>query len=228
MLRRGLQKICSLRGASHVTGGVAELGGVCEQRCFSTSRPHATTVLCVRKNDQVVMVADGQVTLGSRIEKPNVRKVRRLGDNIIGGFAGSTADAFTLFERLETKLEENQGQLARAAVELAKNWRNDKYLRRLEATMIVADKDISLTITGNGDVIEPHDGVLSIGSGGGYALAAARALVDIEGMSAVQIAKKSMTIAADTDIYSNHNFIVETLPKELSSEFVVEPPPVTK
>lgn len=170
-----------------------------------------TTVLCVRKDDQVVMMADGQVTLGSEILKPNVRKVRRIGDGVIGGFAGATADAFTLFERLEHKLEEHPGQLTRAAVELAKLWRTDKFLRRLDAVMVVADKQQSLQITGNGDVLEPHDGVIGIGSGGSYAVSAARALIDVPNMDALQIAKKAMKVAADICIYTNHNFVTETI-----------------
>jgi ATP-dependent HslUV protease, peptidase subunit HslV len=156
-------------------------------------------------------MADGQVTLGSQVIKPNVKKVRRLSGGVVGGFAGATADAFTLFERLEMKLEEHPGQLTRAAVELAKAWRNDKYLRRLEATMIVADKDHTFQITGGGDIIEPHDGVVGIGSGGSFATAAARALMDIDGMDALKIATKSMNIAADACVYTNHNFITETI-----------------
>ena len=156
-------------------------------------------------------MADGQVTLGSQVIKPNVKKVRRLSGGVVGGFAGATADAFTLFERLEMKLEEHPGQLTRAAVELAKAWRNDKYLRRLEATMIVADKDHTFQITGGGDVIEPHDGVVGIGSGGSFATAAARALMDIDGMDALKIATKSMNIAADACVYTNHNCITETI-----------------
>ncbi|GBG59064.1 hypothetical protein CBR_g24408 [Chara braunii] len=175
-----------------------------------------TTVLCVRKDGKVVIVADGQVTVGSEIIKPNVRKVRRIGDNVIGGFAGATADAFTLFERLEAKLDEHPGQLTRAAVELAKAWRTDKYLRRLDAVMVVADPDLSLTITGNGDVLEPHDGIIGIGSGGSLALAAARALIDVVDMDAESIARKAMKIAADTCIYTNHNFTIETIDSNLS------------
>ncbi|KAK9841466.1 hypothetical protein WJX74_006356 [Apatococcus lobatus] len=171
----------------------------------------STTVLCVRKDDSVVIMADGQVTRDSEVVKPNVRKTRRIGENVIGGFAGATADAFTLFERLEMQLEQHSGQLTRAAVELAKSWRTDKYLRRLEAVMVVADDKQSLTITGNGDVLEPHDGIIAIGSGGGYALAAARALHDIDGFDAMHIAKKAMNIAADTCIYTNHNFTTESL-----------------
>ncbi|KAL2621190.1 hypothetical protein R1flu_001395 [Riccia fluitans] len=170
-----------------------------------------TTVLCVRKDDTVIVIGDGQVTLGSEIIKPNVRKVRRIGESVIGGFAGATADSFTLFERLENKLEEHPGQLTRAAVELAKAWRSDKYLRRLDAVMVVADSEISLTITGNGDVLEPYDGVIGIGSGGSYASAAARALIDVPGMDAETIARKAMKIAANCCIYTNHNFTIERL-----------------
>ncbi|KAH7429541.1 hypothetical protein KP509_09G055100 [Ceratopteris richardii] len=170
-----------------------------------------TTVLCVRKGPTVVIIADGQVTLGSQVVKPNVRKVRRIGDNVIGGFAGATADALTLFERLENRLEDHSGQLTRAAVELAKQWRTDKFLRRLDAVMVVADSDISLTITGNGDVLEPHDGVVGIGSGGPYAIAAARALIDLPGMDAETIALRAMKIAADNCIYTNHNFVMERI-----------------
>ncbi|KAH8954046.1 hypothetical protein BDL97_08G059300 [Sphagnum fallax] len=184
-----------------------------------------TTVLCVRKGANVVMIGDGQVTQGAEIIKPNVRKVRRLGANVIGGFAGATADSFTLFERLETKLEEHSGQLTRAAVELAKAWRSDKFLRRLDAVMVVADAEVSLTITGNGDVLEPYDGVIGIGSGGSYALAAARALLDLPDMDAETIARKAMKIAADCCIYTNHNFTIERI-EAASSEVVVSQPQV--
>jgi ATP-dependent HslUV protease subunit HslV len=141
---------------------------------------------------------------------------------VIGGFAGATADAFTLFDRLENKMEEHPGQLTRAAVELAKNWRNDKYLRKLDAVMVVADAEVSLTITGGGDVLEPHDNIIGIGSGGPYALAAARALIDIPGMSAMDIARKAMKIAADTCVYTNTNFTIETIPAELKKEWNAE------
>lgn len=167
-------------------------------------------------------MGDGQVTLGSQVMKPNVKKVRRLGNGVVGGFAGATADAFTLFERLEMKLEEHPGQLTRAAVELAKAWRNDKYLRRLEATMVVADKDHTFQITGGGDVIEPHDGVIGIGSGGSFAVAAARALIDIEGLDAMAIAQKSMNIAADACVYTNHTFVIETIPSKEEKEKAAE------
>lgn len=176
------------------------------RRSHSSTEQRGTTVLCVRKGDSVVLIADGQVTLGSAVVKPNVKKTRRIGDQAIGGFAGATADAFTLFERLETKLEEHPGQLTRAAVELAKMWRMDKYLRRLDAALIIADKSQSLQITGTGDVLEPHDGIISIGSGSPYALAAARALIDIPGMDALTIAKKAMNIASEACIYTNSNF----------------------
>jgi ATP-dependent HslUV protease subunit HslV len=172
---------------------------------------HGTTILSVRKSGKVVVIGDGQVSMGQTIMKPNARKVRRLHDgSVIGGFAGATADAFTLFERLESKLERHNGQLMRAAVELAKDWRTDKYLRNLEAMMIVADKDITLILTGNGDVLEPVGGVAAIGSGGNYALAAARALVDYE-EDAETLARKAMKIAADVCVYTNEQLTIETL-----------------
>ena len=202
-------------GAGGLPGGARRAA-----RAHGAGTAVGTTVLCVRKGDEVVVMADGQVTMGAEVVKPNVRKVRRIGagGNVIGGFAGATADAFTLFERLETKLEEHPGQLTRAAVELAKAWRTDKYLRRLDAVMVVADSEQSLQITGGGDVLEPHDGIIGIGSGGSYALSAARALADVPGMDAMAIAKKSMGIAADLCIYTNHNFTVETLPKRKDDE----------
>jgi ATP-dependent HslUV protease, peptidase subunit HslV len=173
---------------------------------------HGTTILCVRKGGQVVLAGDGQVSLGQTVIKSNARKVRRLGDgSILGGFAGATADAFTLFERLEAKLEQHPGQLTRACVELAKDWRTDRYLRRLEAMMAVADSTVSLVLTGTGDVLEPEDGLIGIGSGGNYALAAARALHDVEGLDAEAIARKAMKIAADICVYTNTNLVVEKL-----------------
>ena len=173
---------------------------------------HGTTILAVRKNGAVVIAGDGQVTLGNTVIKSNARKVRRLGDgSVIGGFAGATADAFTLFERLEAKLEKHPGQLTRACVELAKDWRTDRYLRRLEAMMAVADKEVSLVLTGTGDVLEPEDGLIGIGSGGNFALSAARALIDIDGLDAEAIARKAMGIAADICVYTNRNVIVESL-----------------
>ncbi len=172
---------------------------------------HGTTILSVRKNGKVVVAGDGQVSLGNTVIKPNARKVRRLGDgSVIGGFAGATADAFTLFERLEAKLERHNGQLMRAAVELAKDWRTDKYLRNLEAMMAVADREVTLILTGNGDVLEPVDGIAAIGSGGNFALAAARALMDYE-EDAETLARKAMGIAADICVYTNGNLTVETL-----------------
>lgn len=173
---------------------------------------HGTTILSVRRGGKVVVVGDGQVSMGNTVMKPNARKVRRLGADgqVIGGFAGATADAFTLFERLERKLEQYPGQLLRAAVELAKDWRTDKYLRNLEAMMIVADKDVTLILTGNGDVLEPEAGVAAIGSGGNYALAAARALLDYEA-DAETICRKAMGIAADICVYTNDRLTVETL-----------------
>ncbi|MBR4127018.1 MAG: ATP-dependent protease subunit HslV [Alphaproteobacteria bacterium] len=170
-----------------------------------------TTILCVRKNDSVVIAGDGQVTFGNTVLKSNARKVRRLGNgSIIAGFAGATADAFTLFERLEEKIEKFSGQLTRACVELAKDWRTDRYLRKLEAMMIVADKETTLVLTGNGDVLEPQHGLIGIGSGGSYAQAAALALIDTE-LSAEDIVKKAMDIAADICIYTNHNIVMEKL-----------------
>ncbi len=176
------------------------------------SQIYGTTILSVRKNGKVAIAGDGQVTLGSTVLKSNAKKIRKLGDgSIIGGFAGATADAFTLFERLETKLEQYPNQLMRACVELAKDWRTDKYLRRLEAMMIVVDKNISLVLTGNGDVLEPEDGIAGIGSGGNFALAAARALVEFKDVSAEEVVKRSMKIAADLCVYTNGNVIIETL-----------------
>ncbi len=172
---------------------------------------HGTTILSIRKGNKVIIAGDGQVTLGSTVIKANARKVRPLGDgSVIAGFAGATADAFTLFERLEEKLERHPGQLVRAAVELAKDWRTDRYLRKLEAMMAVADKDNSLVLTGTGDVLEPEDGIIAIGSGGNYALAAARALID-QKMDARQIAEKAMGIAGDICVYTNHNLTIEEL-----------------
>ncbi|MEZ5932984.1 MAG: ATP-dependent protease subunit HslV [Alphaproteobacteria bacterium] len=173
---------------------------------------HGTTILSVRKGNQVVIAGDGQVSLQNMVLKPSARKVRRVGKgDIVAGFAGSTADAFTLLERLETKLERHPGQLMRAAVELAKDWRTDRYLRRLEAMMAVANAEISLLLTGNGDVLEPDDGLIGIGSGGPYALAAARALIDVDGMSAEDIAKRSMAIAADICVFTNTHLTLEVI-----------------
>ncbi len=173
---------------------------------------HGTTILSVRKGRQVVVAGDGQVSLQSMILKPSARKVRRVGKgDIVAGFAGSTADAFTLLERLEAKLERHPGQLMRAAVELAKDWRTDRYLRRLEAMMAVADAEISLLLTGNGDVLEPDDGLIGIGSGGPYALSAARALVDVDDFSAEEIVRRSMAIAADICVYTNTHLTVELI-----------------
>ena len=172
---------------------------------------HGTTILSVRKSGKVVIAGDGQVTAGQTVMKPNARKVRPLGDgSVIAGFAGATADAFTLFERLEAKLERHAGQLLRAAVELAKDWRTDKYLRNLEAMLIVADKEVTLVVTGNGDVLEPEGGVAAIGSGGNFALAAARALVDYES-DAETIARKAMAIAGELCVYTNDRLTVESL-----------------
>jgi ATP-dependent HslUV protease subunit HslV len=180
---------------------------------FDASHWHATTILAVRKGSEVVIAGDGQVSMGQTVLKSNARKIRRLGKEgkIIAGFAGATADAFTLFERLESKLEAHPGQLTRACVELAKDWRTDKYLRRLEALMAVCDKDTSLILTGTGDVVEPEDGIIGIGSGGNYALAAARALAEIPDLGAEEIARKAMKIAGDICVYTNHNVVIEKL-----------------
>lgn len=173
---------------------------------------HGTTILGVRKDGRTVIAGDGQVSMGNTVMKPNAKKVRRLGreGSVIGGFAGATADAFTLFERLEKKLEAHHGQLLRAAVELAKDWRTDKYLRNLEAMMIVADAEVMLVITGNGDVLEPEGGIAAIGSGGNYALAAARALVDYES-DPEKLARRAMAIAAEVCVFTNDRLTVETV-----------------
>ena len=173
---------------------------------------HGTTIVSVRKGNTVVIAGDGQVSVGNTVMKHNAKKVRRLaGDKVIGGFAGSTADAFTLFERLEKKLEQYPDQLMRAAVELAKDWRGDRYLRHLEAMMIVADKDTTLVVTGNGDVLTPDHGVIAIGSGGNYAQSAALALAENTDMDAETIARKAMKIAAEICIYTNENVTLEQI-----------------
>jgi len=176
---------------------------------------YGTTIVTVRKGNKVVIAGDGQVSLGNTVMKGNARKVRRIGkgNNVIAGFAGATADAFTLLERLEAKLEQYPDQLMRASVELAKDWRTDRYLRKLEAMMLVADSKVTLALTGTGDVLEPEHGVMAIGSGGNYALAAARALVDTD-LDAEEIARKAMGIAADICIYTNHSILVESLSAE--------------
>ena len=172
---------------------------------------HGTTIIGVKKNGRTVIAGDGQVSMGNTVMKPNARKVRRIGDGkVIAGFAGATADAFTLFERLERKLEQHRGQLMRAAVELAKDWRTDKYLRNLEALMIVADAETMLILTGNGDVLEPEAGIAAIGSGGNYALAAARALTDYED-DAEKIARRAMQVAAEVCVFTNDRVTVETI-----------------
>ena len=173
----------------------------------------STTIIGIRKDNLVVIAGDGQASLGNTIMKANVKKIRKLGTNnsVISGFAGSTADAFALFERLESKLEQYKNQLKRACVELAKDWRTDRYLRRLEAMMIVADKEVSLLLSGTGDVIESDDGVLAIGSGGPYANSAAKALLKHTSMNAKEIATESLNIAADICIYTNHNIVSETI-----------------
>ncbi len=178
---------------------------------------HGTTIIGVKKGGKTVIAGDGQVSMGNTVMKPNAKKVRRIGEGgpngkakVIGGFAGATADAFTLFERLESKLEKHNGQLLRAAVELAKDWRTDKYLRNLEAMMIVADRDALLILTGNGDVLEPEGGIAAIGSGGNYALAAARALADYE-KDPEKLARRAMQIAAEVCVFTNDQLTVETI-----------------
>ncbi len=173
---------------------------------------HGTTIIGVKRGDTTVIAGDGQVSMGNTVMKPNARKVRRIGDEgkVIAGFAGATADAFTLFERLERKLEQHSGQLLRAAVELAKDWRTDKYLRNLEALMIVADAESMLVLTGNGDVLEPEGGIAAIGSGGNYALAAARALSDYED-DPEKIARRAMEVAAEVCVFTNDRVTVETI-----------------
>ena len=173
---------------------------------------HGTTILAVRKDGRVVIAGDGQVSLGNTVIKANARKVRRLADgSVIAGFAGATADAFTLFERLEGKLEQYPGQLTRACVELAKDWRTDRYLRRLEAMMAVADRSVSLVLTGSGDVLEPEDGLIGIGSGGSFALSAARAMMDRTDLDAEHVARRALEIAADICVFTNRNILVESL-----------------
>ena len=173
----------------------------------------STTIIGIRKNNLVVIAGDGQASMGNTIMKANVKKIRKLGveNSVISGFAGSTADAFALFERLETKLDQYKNQLKRACVELAKDWRTDRYLRKLEAMMIVADKEVSLLLSGTGDVIESDDGILAIGSGGPYANSAAKALIKHTSMNANEIAVESLKIAADICIYTNHNIVSETI-----------------
>ena len=172
---------------------------------------HGTTIIGVKKGGKTVIAGDGQVSMGNTVMKPNAKKVRRIGDgSVIAGFAGATADAFTLFERLEKKLEQHRGQLMRAAVELAKDWRTDKYLRNLEALMIVADKEVLLILTGNGDVLEPEEGIAAIGSGGNYALSAAKALTEYE-TDPEKIARRAMAVAAEVCVFTNDRVTVETI-----------------
>ena len=180
---------------------------------MKTNTTKSTTIIGIRKGNEVVIAGDGQATLGATIIKTKVKKVRRLGKDggVIAGFAGSTADAFALFERLESKLEKHPGQLQRSCVELAKDWRTDRYLRRLEAMMIVADKSISLLISGTGDVIESDDGILGIGSGGPYAISAAKAIINDNKLSASNVAEKALNIAADICVYTNHNIVSEKI-----------------
>ena len=183
-----------------------------EQASHGLIQWHGTTIVGVKRGDKTVIAGDGQVSMGNTVMKPNARKVRRIGaeGKVVAGFAGATADAFTLFERLEAKLEQYSGQLLRAAVELAKDWRTDKYLRNLEALMIVADDETLLVLTGNGDVLEPEAGIAAIGSGGNYALAAARALAEYED-DAEMIARKAMAVAADICVFTNGEVTLETV-----------------
>nr|CEL67713.1 TPA: heat shock protein hslv, putative [Neospora caninum Liverpool] len=212
----GVRPFYSYGGAR--AGGGAAQGPRFERPNFAASPfvppRHATTILCVRKGDQVCVAGDGMVSQGQMIVKPNARKIRRLQDGVICGFAGATADCFTLLEKLEAKLEEYPGQLLRSCVELAKQWRTDRYLRHLEAVLIVADKKMSLEVSGVGDVLESHDGILGVGSGGPYAVAAARALYDIDGLSAHEICKRSMAIAASMCCHTNDRVIFEVLENE--------------
>jgi ATP-dependent protease HslVU, peptidase subunit len=180
---------------------------------------HGTTIICVRRHDKVALGGDGQVTLGSTVVKSTARKIRRLyNDKVLAGFAGSTADAFTLFEMFEAQLDKHHGKLVRAAIEMAKEWRTNRALQRLEAMLIVADQENSLIITGNGDVLEPEHGIAAIGSGGSYALAAARALLGNSELEPEDIVKQSLSIAADICIYTNHNHLIETIGDSNSSK----------
>ncbi|KAG1711606.1 hypothetical protein DVH05_008854 [Phytophthora capsici] len=211
MLARSLFRAASsARTSPSLAAATANFGASQVAHFSEAPKMRGTTILCVRKNGKVCLIGDGQVSLGNTVVKPNAKKVRRIGEHIVAGFAGSTADAFTLMERLEAKLDEYPGQLTRSCVELAKAWRTDKYLRHLEALLIVSDSKQSYTLTGNGDVLEPHDGIIGIGSGGSYALAAARALID-QDLDAETIARKAMKVAADICIYTNENFVVEML-----------------
>ncbi|KAF4141088.1 Proteasome subunit [Phytophthora infestans] len=210
MLARSLFRAASSVRSTSLAAAPVNFAAAQAARFSDAPTMHGTTILCVRKNGQVCLIGDGQVSLGHTVVKPNAKKVRRIGEHIVAGFAGSTADAFTLMERLEAKLDEYPGQLTRSCVELAKDWRTDKYLRRLEAILIVSDINQSYTLTGNGDVLEPHDGIIGIGSGGTYALAAARALID-QDLDAETIGRKAMKIAADICVYTNGNVVVEML-----------------
>lgn len=208
----GLIRMSSCLGKFNIRPNLTSLINV-QTRNFTKSSINRTTILCVRKDNMVVMAGDGQVSAGSSVVKGNARKVRRIGDNILVGFAGSTADAMTLLERLEKKLEEHPGQLMRACVELAKLWRSDKYLRRLEAVLLVADANHTFELTGNGDVLEPESGVMGAGSGGNFAQCSALALIDLPNIDAETIVRKSMKIAGDMCVYTNHTLILERIDK---------------
>src|SRR6478609_1614355 len=221
-MAQSIQEVIPLSGASHFQSPIlgieasrrlAHIPAMDErQASHGLIQWHGTTIIGVKKGGKTVIAGDGQVSMGNTVMKPNARKVRRLGDGgkVVAGFAGATADAFTLFDRLEKKLEAHRGQLLRAAVELAKDWRTDKYLRNLEALMIVADAETMLVITGNGDVLEPEGGIAAIGSGGNYALAAARALQDYEA-DPEKLARRAMGIAAEVCVFSNDRVTIETV-----------------
>lgn len=213
-MRLGGSKIISALVRASTLYSITSLKNNSSINCTNFGR-RTTTVLAVRRDDTVTVIGDGQVTLGSTVVKPNARKVRRLGHdkNVIAGFAGATADALTLIDRLETRIDEHPNQLLRACVNLAKDWRMDKYLRRLEASLIVCDSSISLYVTGTGDVLESADGVIAIGSGSAYAVAAARALLPISDLTSEDIAKRALLIAADLDIYTNTGFISDSITK---------------
>eukprot|EP00026_Physarum_polycephalum_P016996 Phypoly_transcript_18066.p1 GENE.Phypoly_transcript_18066~~Phypoly_transcript_18066.p1 ORF type:complete len:251 (+),score=35.48 Phypoly_transcript_18066:62-754(+) len=217
MFKYGSRAVCGITTRHISTPCLVPVRNTCIRRASNhaawTSAFHGTTILSVRRNNKVVIMGDGQISRGDTVVKGNAKKVRRIGKDVIAGFAGATADCLTLFDLLEQKLEEHRGQLLRSCVELAKAWRTDKFLRKLEAIMIVADRHVTLTLTGNGDVIEPNDGVVAVGSGGDYALAAARGIVAVapQEMDPEEIVKKAMTIASEMCVYTNNNFTTEVI-----------------
>jgi len=222
-LRTAVSRTAAASSSRSFLQNPASRSGFMQQSRFFSGIParHGTTILCVKKDNKIVLIGDGQITQGSITVKPNAKKIRRLqsGNNeVVLGFAGSTADCLSLVDRLEGKLDEYPGQLQRACVELAKSWRTDRYLRHLEAVLIVCDQDVCLEVTGNGDVLEPNDGIIAVGSGGAFANAAARALKDIPGLSAMEIATKAMNVAADMCIHTNHNFSIEEMTIEPKKE----------